>query len=89
MEEGRRKAFIEQQAAAKKKQEGSLPPKAIGQANPSMKRRPSEKTDRHPKKPEVTPESAVGVKAKTKKTPTLPIPGKGKDLMTSHAPIIE
>ena len=45
--------------------------------------------DRPPKKPKVTPKSAVGVKAETKKTPTLPILGKGKGLITGHVPVTE
>jgi len=66
-----------------------LPPKAGGQANPSMKRKPSVKTDRPPKKPKVTPELAVKLKAETKKTATPPAQGRGKGLMTSHVPITE
>ena len=89
MKESKRRAFIKQQATAKKKQEGSLPPKAGGQANPSTKRKSSVKTDCPPKKPKVTPESAVGLRAETKKTATLPAQGKGKGLMTGHVPITE
>ena len=43
MEDSKRRAFIKQQVAAKKKLEGSLPPKVTGQANPSTKRKSSEK----------------------------------------------
>ena len=43
MEESRRRAFIRQQVAAKKKMEGGLPPKVTSQANLSTKRKPSEK----------------------------------------------
>ena len=52
MEESRRRAYIKQQTIAWKKQEGNLPLKVMGQANPS-KRKPSEKVDRPPKKPKV------------------------------------
>ena len=66
-----------------------MPPKAGGQANPSTKRKPSVKTNRPPKKPKVTPELTVKLKAETKKTATLPAQGKGKGLMTSHVSITE
>ena len=66
-----------------------MPPKAGGQANPSTKRKPSVKTNRPPKKPKVTPELTVKLKAETKKTATLPAQGRGKGLMTSHVPVIE
>ena len=89
MDESKRRAFIKQQAAAKKKQEGSLPSKARGQANLSIKRKPLIKTDHTSKKPKVTPESAIGIKAETKKTATLLAQGKGKGLMTGHVPVTE
>lgn len=76
MEEGKRRAIIKQQDAAKKEQKGSLPPKVAIQVNPSLKKTPLEKTDHPPKKPKVV-ESVVSVKAKIKKTPTLPGPRKG------------
>ena len=41
-----------------------------GPTNLSTKRKPSEKTDRLPKKPKVVPESVVGLKVETKKTIT-------------------
>ena len=69
MEDSKRRAYIKQQAA-KKKQEGCQPHKGTGPANPSTKRKSSEKTDRLPKKPKVVPESIVGLKAKAKKTVT-------------------
>lgn len=53
IEECKRRAFIKQQGTTKNKQEGNLPPKASTQANPSLKKRLSEKTDRPPKKPKV------------------------------------
>ena len=89
MDESKRRAFIKQQATAKKKQEGSLPSKARGQANLSIKRKPLIKTDHTSKKPKVTPESAIGIKAETKKTATLLAQGKGKGLMTGHVPVTE
>ena len=69
MEDSKRKAFIKQQVA-KKKQEETQPPKGTGLANPSTKRKSSEKTDHLSKKPKVVPESIVGLKAKAKKTVT-------------------
>ena len=85
MEESRRRAYIKQQAAARKKQEGSLPPKVTGQANPSTKRKPSEKVDRPPKKPKVMTGPTVGETPNTSKLPSKP--GKGKGLMTSEVPV--
>ena len=66
-----------------------MPPKAASQINPSMKRRPSKKTDHPPKKPKVIAESAIGVKAETKKTLTLPGLRKGKGLMMGQVPVTE
>ena len=66
-----------------------MPPKARGQANLSAKRKPLMKTNHPSKKPKVTPESAIRIKAETKKTATLPAQGRGKGLMTSHVPVIE
>ena len=86
MEEGKRKTYIKQQAAAKKKQEGSLPPKVTGMAHPSMKRKPTERVDRQPKKPKVTG-SVVGETLTTSKLPSKPGPGKGKGLMVGEGPI--
>ena len=51
MEDNRRRAFIKQQVATKKKLEGSLPPKVTGQTNSSTKRKPSKKVDHPPKRP--------------------------------------
>ena len=81
MEESRRRAYIKQQAA-KKKHEGSLPPKVTGQANPSAKRKPSEKVDRPPKNPKMVAELTVGEIAATSKLPPKPGPGKRMGLMT-------
>lgn len=71
MEEGRRKAYIKAQATAKKKQDGSFPPKSITQIPPS-KKRSSEKSNCPPKKP--------------KETAMLPGRRKGKDLMKGQVP---
>ncbi|XP_030942777.1 uncharacterized protein LOC115967773 [Quercus lobata] len=76
----KRRAFIKQQVA-KKKQEETQPPKGIGLANPSTKRKSSKKTDHLSKKPKVVHESIVGLKAETKKMVTPIGPGKGKGLM--------
>ena len=84
MEDSRKRAFIKQQAVAKKKLEDSLPPKVTGQANPSTKRKLSEKADHPPKKPKVVTRSIVGETPTTSKLPPKPGPGKGKDLMTSQ-----
>ena len=70
MEDSKRRAYIKQQVALKKKQERSQPPKGTGLANPSTKRKSSEKTDHLSKKPKVVHESIVGLKAKAKKTVT-------------------
>lgn len=88
MEDNKRKAYINQHAA-KKKQEGSQPHKGMGPANPSTKRKSSEKTDRFPKKPKVVLEFIVGLKAETKKTVTPIGQGKGKKLMTGLVPVTD
>ena len=71
MEDSKRRAYIKQQAIAKKKQEDSQLLKGTGPANPSTKRKPSEKTDYLPKKPKVTTELFVELKAEPKKMTTL------------------
>ena len=58
-------------------------------ANPSFKRKPSEKTDRLSKKPKVTPNSVVKLEAEPKKTATPLGQGRGKGLMTGQVPVIE
>ena len=88
MEDSKRKAFIKQQAIARKKLEGSLPPK-MSQANPSTKRKSSEKVDHHPKKPKVVTGSIIGETLATSKLPPKPGPRKGKSLMKGPNPIIE
>lgn len=47
MEESKRRAYIKQQAAARKKE-------GMGPSNSSIKRKLLDKTDRQPKKPKVT-----------------------------------
>lgn len=56
MADGRRRAYIKQQAAAQKKHKGGVPPNRVG---PSIKRKPSDKTDRLPKKPKVATGLAI------------------------------
>ena len=87
MEDSSRWAYIKQQAATKKKQEGSLPPKATGQANPSTKRKLSEKVDYPPKKPKVVTRPNAG-KTPAKLPPKLSL-GIGKGLMKGHVLIVE
>ena len=70
MDAAKRRAYIKQQATAKKNQQGSQPPKGTGEANSSAKRKLSKKTNHLPEKPKVVPESIVGLKAETKKTVT-------------------
>ena len=85
MEDSKRRAFIKQQAA-KKKLEGSLPPKT-GQANPSTKRKLSKKVDCPPKKPKVVTGSIVGKTPASSKLPPKPGLGKGKGLMKGLDPV--
>ena len=66
MEDSKRRAFIKQQATAKKKLEGSLPPKVMGKV---AKRKPSKKADHPPKKPKVVLGSIVGETLATVKLP--------------------
>ena len=82
MEDSSRRAYIIQQAAAKKKQEVSLPSKATSQANPSTKRKLSEKVDHPPKKPKVVTGPNAG-ETPAKLAPKL---GSeiGKSLMQGH-----
>ena len=89
MEDSKRRAYIKQQVALKKKQERSQPPKGMSPANPSAKRKQQEKTDCLPKKPNTIPEHAVGLKVETKKTVTQLGLGKGKGLMTGLVPVTE
>ena len=87
MEESRRRAYIKQQVATKKKQEGSLPPKATGQANPLTKWKPSEKVDRPPKKPKVV--MGPNFDETPTKLPSKPGLGIRKGLMKGADPVAE
>ena len=89
MEDGKRRAFIKQQAAARKKQEGSLPPKGTSSANSSTKRKPSNKTNCLPKKPKVAVALAVGESPDSNKLPPPSGPGKVKGLMNGHGLVTE
>ena len=89
MDTTRRRAYIKQQVVVKKQQKGSQPPKGTSLANPSAKRKPTEKSDRLLKKPKTVPESVMGLKAETKKTVTPLGLGKGKVLMKGPTPIAE
>ena len=85
MEDSKRRAYIKQQATTtkKKKKRGRVP------VNPSSKRKLSEKTSCLPKKPKVTPDLVVGLKAEPKKTTTQLGQGRGKGLMMGHVPVTE
>ena len=87
MDAARKRAYIKQQATLEKQQREGQPPKGMGSANPSAKRKQPEKTDRLPKKPKTVPEPVLGLKAETKKTVTPLGPGKGKGLMMGFVPI--
>lgn len=78
MEDRRRKAYIKQQAAVRRKE-------GTGPSNLSMKRKPLAKTDRMPKKPKVMVRS-VGVILEAKLPPP-PVHGKGKGLMIGKGPV--
>lgn len=82
MEDNRKRAFIKQQGAAKKKLEGRLPSKVTGLANSSLKMKSSDKANCPPKKPKVATGSIVGEIPNASKLPPKPGLGKGKGLMT-------
>lgn len=88
MEDSKRKAYIKQQAAAKKKQERILPPKT-GLAHPSTKWQPSKKLDRQAKKPKVVTGLAAEKTSGPFKLLTTLSPGKGKGLKVSPDPVKE
>ena len=88
MDIAKRRAYIKQQAALQKQNEGQMP-KEMGSANPSTKGKQQEKADRLPKRPKVVLEPVVGLKAEAKKTVTKPSPEKGKGLMMGSAPTTE
>ena len=87
MEDSRRRVYIKQQVATKKKQEGSLPPKVTGQANLSTKIKPFEKVDRPPKKPNVVIGSIVDVIPTLSKLPSKPGSRKRKGLVKGVDPV--
>ena len=78
MEDERRRAYIKQQAAAQK--EGTSP------SNPSIKRKPLDKTDRQPKTPKVMVRSVKVTPTEAKLAPP-PVHGMGKGLMTGRPSI--
>ena len=59
----------------------------MGPANPSTKRKPSDKTNRLPKKPKVAAGSTVGETPGTHKLPPSTGFGKGKGLMIDQGPV--
>ena len=89
MDATKRRAYIKQQAAMQKQQEGQIS-KGPGSAIPSSKRKQLEKGDCHPpKKPKIILESVVGLKAEGKKTIIKPGLGKGKGLMMGSDPFAD
>ena len=64
-----------------------MPPKGMGPANSSTKRKLSDKIDRLPKKPKVAVGLTVRETPGTHKLPPLPGPGKGKGLMMDQGPV--
>lgn len=87
MEDGKRRAFICQQAIAwvKKQQEEGVPPKGKGPLNPFLKRKMTNKVDDPHKKPKVVTRSTIKVTPLTTQLPPSPRLRKGKGLMTEHS----
>ena len=81
MEDERRRAYIKQQATVQKKE-------GTSSSNPSIKRKPLDKTSRLPKKPKVIMGSA-GVTSNKAKLPPPPVHGKSKGLMMGQGPVTE
>ena len=79
MEDEMRRAYIKQQATARKKEE-------TGPSNPSIKRKPLDKTDRPPKTPKVMVRSVKVTPTEAKLAPP-PVHGMGKGLMTGRPSI--
>ena len=73
MEEGRRRAYIKQQTASRKEETGT--------SNPSIKRKPSDKNNRPPKKPKVVVGPITVIPDEVKLPPWI-----GKGLMTGKGP---
>ena len=81
MEDKRRRAYIKQQATARKKE-------GTGTSNSSTKRKPVDKTNHLPKKPKVTVGPVEVTRTKTKLPPPL-VHGKGKGLIMGQVPANE
>ena len=74
MEDGKRRAYIHQQATVwvKKQKEKGMPPKGTNLVNPFTKRKKSDKINRPPKKPKVVTGSTVKETLDSNKLPPLP-----------------
>ena len=81
MEDRRRRAYIKQQATARKKE-------GTGTSNSSTKRKPVDKTNHLPKKPKVMVGPVEVTRTETKLPPLL-VHGKGKGLMMGQVPVDE
>lgn len=79
MEDERRRAYIKQQVAVRKK-------KGTSPSNPSIKRKPLDKTNRPPKKPKVML-GFGGVTPTEAKLPPSLVHGKGKGFMKGQGPV--
>ena len=79
MDDAKRRAAIRLQVA--KNKEADMDPLGTGLSKPSIKRKPSAKGDRAPKRPKVSLEPVVGLMAKGTKTVTPSKHGAGKGLM--------
>ena len=80
MDESKKRAMIEAQAA-KKNESGNMDPKGTGSSNLSIKRKQLSKEDCPPKKPKVPLEPVVGLMVKGVKTVTPVKHGAGKVFM--------
>ena len=78
MDNGKRRALIKSQAAKQKESGDVVVPKGTA---PSIKRKPSSKSDRPHKQQKVSLEPVVGLMAEGGKTVTLVKHGSGKGLM--------
>lgn len=76
MEDSKKRAYIKQQATAKKKLKGSLPPKTSS-AHLSTKRKPSKKLDCQAKKPKAVTGPVAG-ETSTFKLPPSSVQGRAK-----------
>jgi len=91
MVDGKRKAYIHQQAVVwvKKQKEKGMPSKGTGPINLFTKRKPSDKIDHPPKKPKVLTGSIVEEIPDSNKLPPPPCPRKGKGVMTGQGLVTE